>query len=89
MSLVMRKMEERIQLRASTEEKNLLKIACELAGFRNLTTFIMNTMKNECRKVLKEHGGRTLSAKDSEIIVNAIINFPKANTNLKKLLRNE
>jgi uncharacterized protein (DUF1778 family) len=82
----MKRLDERIQLRTSNTEKVLLKQACELAGFRNLTTFIMNTMINECRRVLKEHGNRILSARDSERVINALMNPPQPNASLKKLL---
>ncbi len=87
MSSIVNKMEQRIQLRASDEEKTLLKLASELAGFRNLTNFIMKTMINESRRVLKDHCSHTLSARDSEIIINSLLNPPEPNEKLKKLLR--
>ncbi len=80
-------MEERIQLRASNEEKTLLKLASEVAGFRNLTNFIMNTMINESKRVLREHKNHILSERDGEIILNSVINPPIPNEKLKKLLK--
>lgn len=87
MSVTTKKLDERIQLRTSQDEKHLLQLACELQGFRNLTAFIMNTMVNECKRVLKEHGGHTLSAKDSKLAIEALINPPKPNEKLTKLLK--
>jgi uncharacterized protein (DUF1778 family) len=89
MSSVANKMEERIQIRASDEEKSLLRLACEIAGFRNLTNFIMKTMINESRRVLREHGSRTLSARDSEMVIKSLMNPPKPNEKLKFLLKNK
>lgn len=87
MATLAHKMDDRIQLRASYEEKSLLKLASEAAGFRNLTTFIMNTMINESKRVLREQGDRTLSERDSEIILSSLINPPMPNERLKKLLK--
>lgn len=87
MSTLARKMDDRIQLRASNDEKALLKLACEAAGFRNLTTFIMNTMINESRRVLRDQGRQVLSERDSEIILDSLINPPAPNERLKKLLK--
>lgn len=89
MSIARKKLDERIQLRASHEEKQLLQLACELQGFRNLTAFIMNTMIYECKQVLKEHGGHNLSAKDSELVLEALTNPPKPNKELIALLKNK
>jgi uncharacterized protein (DUF1778 family) len=47
-------LDERINLRASRSEKSLLKSASELAGFRDLTTFIMTTMRRESLKLIGE-----------------------------------
>jgi uncharacterized protein (DUF1778 family) len=85
MGTTAQKMDDRIQLRASLEEKTLLKLASEAAGFRNLTNFIMKTMISESRRILAQQGTRTLSDKDSEIIVSSLINPPKPNEKLKKL----
>jgi|JI10StandDraft_1071094.scaffolds.fasta_scaffold195818_3 uncharacterized protein (DUF1778 family) len=87
MSTIANRMDERIQIRASNEEKTLLKLASEAAGFRNLTNFIMNTMINESRRVLKEQGNRTLSERDSEIIISSLMDPPKPNDKLKRLLK--
>jgi uncharacterized protein (DUF1778 family) len=87
MSTLAHKMDDRIQIRASNDEKALLKLASEAAGFRNLTTFIMNTMINESRRVLRDQGRQILSERDSEIILNSLINPPAPNERLKKLLK--
>jgi uncharacterized protein (DUF1778 family) len=89
MSHTAQKMDDRIQLRANNEEKALLKLASQVAGFRNLTTYIMNTMINESRKVLREQGKRVLSEKDSEIVLNSLINPPIPNENLRRFLKSK
>lgn len=87
MGTIAHKMDDRIQLRATNEEKTLLKLASEAAGFRNLTNFIMKTMISESRRILIQQGTRMLSDRDSEIIVSSLINPPKPNEKLKKLLK--
>jgi uncharacterized protein (DUF1778 family) len=87
MPTIAHKMDERIQLRASNDEKALLKLAAEAAGFRNLTTFIMNTMINESKRILRTEGQKILSERDSAIILNSLINAPEPNEHLKKLLK--
>ena len=87
MNTLANKMDNRIQIRASNDEKNLLKLASEARGFRNLTSFIMNTMINESRRILKNQENQILSERDSEIILNSLINPPAPNEQLKKLLK--
>ena len=87
MTALAHKMDERIQIRASNEEKTLLKLASEAAGFRNLTTFIMNTMINESKRILRTEGQKVFSKRDSSIILNSLINPPEPNEHLKKLLK--
>jgi uncharacterized protein (DUF1778 family) len=87
MSTTAHRLDERIQLRASQEEKTLLKLASEAAGFRNLTTFIMNTMLNESKRLLREQRQQVLSEKDSVIILKSLMNPPTPNETLKKLLK--
>jgi uncharacterized protein (DUF1778 family) len=87
MSTLAHRMDERIQIRASNEEKTLLRLASEAAGFRNLTNFIMNTMINESKRVLREQGSHTLSDRDSDLIIKSLINPPKPNDELKRLLK--
>ena len=87
MNTLAHKMDNRIQIRASNDEKTLLKLASEARGFRNLTSFIMNTMINESRRILRNQGGQVLSERDSEMILNSLINPPAPNKDLKKLLK--
>lgn len=80
-------LDERINMRASKEEKSLLESASELAGFRDLTTFIMTTMRRESMRLINEHGAQYLSDRDRDIILNLLASPPKPNENLRKLLK--
>lgn len=87
MNTLAHKMDDRIQIRTSNDEKTLLKLASEAAGFRNLTTFIMNTMINESKRILRDQGRQVLTERDTEIILNSLINPPAPNERLRKLLK--
>lgn len=77
---------DRINLRTSTDEKSLFQRACELAGFRDLTTFIVTTMRRESVKLLRENT-QLLSARDRDIVLGALESPPKANKHLQELMR--
>jgi len=77
---------DRINLRTSTDEKSLFQRACELAGFRDLTTFIVTTMRRESVKLVKENT-QFLSSRDRDIVLEALVNPPKANKHLQELMK--
>ena len=77
---------DRINLRTSTDEKSLFQRACELAGFRDLTTFIVTTMRRESLRLLKENT-QLLSVRDRDTVLDALANPPKANKHLQELVR--
>lgn len=77
---------DRINLRTSTDEKSLFQRACELAGFRDLTTFIVTTMRRESLKLLKD-STQLLSERDRDIVLDALASPPKPNKHLQALMR--
>lgn len=46
---------DRIDVRISKEQKELIKFASELKGFKNLTEFVVFCINNEANKILIEH----------------------------------
>ena len=75
-----------INMRATAQEKLFLQKAAELAGFTNLTNFILTIARKEATKILSDTSSTYLTAKDWEL-VNALIAHPeKPNKKLKALL---
>ena len=77
--------EERINMRTTKEEKKFLLEAATLAGFGNLTSFIMVAAKKEANQILEHYQQRVLSDQDRDIVLQALQHPPKANESLKQL----
>ena len=78
----------RFDARLSVEEKELFERAAKLAGFRNLTDFIVRTVKMKALEIVKEHENILASERDAEIFFNAILNPPKPGKKLKDAAKN-
>lgn len=76
-----------INMRTTPNEKQRLQLAAELAGFSNLTNFIMTTMRREVNTIMKEFNTTYLSAQDWQKVNEVIENPPEPNEELIKLLK--
>ena len=74
---------DRIDVRISKEQKELIKFASELRGFKSLTEFIVFTTNKEANKIIAEKNQILKSLEDKKIFVDAILNPPSPNVNLK------
>jgi len=74
----------RFDTRLPKEQKAFFERAARLGGYRSLTDFIILAAQEKAKKIILEQEQIIASQKDSEIFFNAIINSPKANSNLKK-----
>ncbi len=79
---------DRIDIRISKEQKELIKFASELKGFKNLTEFVVYCINNEANKIIIENNQILKSIEDKKIFLNAILNPPKPNSKLKKAQSN-
>lgn len=79
---------DRIDVRISKEQKELIKFASELSGFKSLTEFIVFTTNKEANKIIAEKNQILKSLEDKKIFVDAILNSPSPNANLKNALLN-
>ena len=79
---------DRIDVRISKEQKELIKFASELRGFKSLTEFIVSTTSKEASKIIAEKNQILKSLEDKKIFVNAILNTPSPNVNLKNAILN-
>lgn len=75
---------DRIDVRISKEQKELIKFASELKGFKNLTEFVVFCINNEANKIIIENNQILKSVEDKKVFLNALLNPPKPNSKLKK-----
>lgn len=78
-----------INMRATEQEKTFLQEAAELAGFSNLTNFIMTAARREANRILSDTHTLYVSLKDWESVNRMIAEPPEPNKELKKLLSDE
>ena len=72
----------RFDTRLSKEQKLLFERAAALGGYRNLTDFVVLTVQEKAKEIIKENEKILASQKDSEIFFNAITNPGKPNAAL-------
>ncbi len=75
-----------INMRSTEQEKLLLQKAAELAGFSNLTNFIMTAARKEATRVLSDMHVSYIPARAWQEATTLIENPPEPNQALKKLL---
>ena len=68
----------------SFNEKQLFEYAASLGGFRTLTEFVIYSVQEKAKSIIKEHDAILSSQKDRDIFFNALIYHEKPNANLKK-----
>ena len=79
---------DRIDVRISKEQKEFVKYASELRGFKNLSEFVVYCINAEANKIVKDHNLIVKTIEDKKIFLNAILNPPAPNDKLKKAQRN-
>ncbi len=73
---------ERLEARVSHEQKALIQRAADLLG-RSLSDFIVGSAQRAAEEVLREHEVMTLTARDSRAFVEALLNPPAPNEQLR------
>lgn len=74
---------DRIDVRISKEQKEFVKYASELRGFKNLSEFVVYCINSEANRIVKENNLIVKTLEDKKIFLNAILNPPSANEKLK------
>lgn len=72
----------RFDTRLPKEQKLFFERAALLGGYRNLTDFMILTMQERAKEIIKEREQIIASKKDSEIFFNAITTPSKPNKSL-------
>ncbi|UPT69738.1 MAG: DUF1778 domain-containing protein [Flavobacterium sp. JAD_PAG50586_2] len=75
---------DRIDVRISKEQKELIKYASELLGFKSLSEFIIYCVNAEANKVISENSIVLNTIEDKKIFLETILNPPKPNDKLKE-----
>ena len=73
----------RLEARISAEDKELIKRAADLQGC-SLTEFVVRSAREAARKALKEHQIMSLTTRDTEAFVKALLNPPAPSEKLKR-----
>ncbi len=80
------KEQARFDARLPKELKQFFEKAAYLGGFRNLTDFIILTVQEKAKEIIKEKEQIIASERDSQIFFDAITNPKKPSETLKKAL---
>jgi uncharacterized protein (DUF1778 family) len=75
---------DRIDVRISTEQKELFRRASVISGFKNLTEFIVHCVYKESKSLLIEESQILKNEEDKRIFFNALLNPPSPNARLKQ-----
>ena len=73
----------RFDARLTVEQKTKFEKASKLAGFKNLSEFVITTVNKEAEDIIEKNERIIVSKRDSEIFFNALMNPKEPNQNLK------
>lgn len=77
---------ERLETRVTAEQKTLIERAAALQG-RTVTDFVLTSVQDAARRAIEEHSQLTLSVRDSEAFVDALLNPRPVNDRLRDTVR--
>jgi len=76
----------RLEARITADQKSLFQRAAALTG-RSLTDFVIGSAQEVASRTLREHEAMTVSARDREAFVAALLNPPAPGKRLRKAAR--
>ena len=79
---------DRIDIRISKENKDLIKYAAEISGFKSISEFIVSLAKNEAKRIIEEETKLLKSMDDKVLFVETLLHPPAPNKALKSALDN-
>jgi len=77
---------ERLEARMTAEQRSLIERAAALQG-RSVTDFVLTSVQDAARRAIEEHSQLTLSVRDSEAFVDALLNPKPVNNRLRDTVR--
>jgi len=75
---------DRIDVRISKEQKELIKYASELRGFKSLSEFIVFCVNTEANNIIRENNLILKTLEDKKIFLDAILNPPAPTKKLQR-----
>ena len=79
---------DRIDIRISKENKELIKYAAEISGFKTVSEFIVSLAKDEAKRIIEEETKLLKSMEDRVLFVEILLNPPAPNKALRSALNN-
>ncbi len=80
------KEQARFDARLPKEQKHFFERAAYLGGYRNLTDFVIHTVQEKAKEIIKEKEQIIASERDGQIFFDAITKPKKPSKTLKKAL---
>lgn len=77
---------ERLEARVTAEQKSLIERAAALQG-RSVTDFVLTSVQDAARRAIEEHHQLSLSVRDSEAFVDALLDPKPVNDRLCNTVR--
>jgi uncharacterized protein (DUF1778 family) len=74
----------RFDARLPREQKQFFERAAYLGGFRSLTDFVINTVQEKAKEIIKEKEQIIASERDAQIFFDAVTKARKPSESLKK-----
>jgi uncharacterized protein (DUF1778 family) len=75
---------DRIDIRINSSQKELIKYASDLRGFKSVSEFVVYCINSEAAKIISENSKVLNTIEDKKIFLQTILNPPKPNAELKK-----
>lgn len=79
---------DRIDIRISKENKELIKYAAQISGFKTVSEFIVSLAKDEAKRIIEEETKLLKSMEDRVLFVEILQNPPAPNKALRSALNN-
>lgn len=77
---------ERLEARVTADQKRLIEQAAALQG-RSVTDFVLASVQDAAKRAIEEHQRLELSLRDSQALVEALLNPPAPNDRLRETVR--
>jgi uncharacterized protein (DUF1778 family) len=74
---------DRIDVRISREQKELIKLASEILGFKSLSEFVIYCVRTQANNIIIDNNTILKTLEDKKIFVDALLNPPAPNDKLK------
>lgn len=79
---------DRIDIRISKENKELIKYAAQISGFKTVSEFVVSLAKDEAKRIIEEETKLLKSMEDRVLFVEILQNPPAPNKALRSALNN-